>query len=68
MVGWMQEPGPLERNIVQKVKSAFFPNKQTEKVPRMIHPLITMIAKISQEPTQTTTIQWKKEGERENNN
>jgi hypothetical protein len=43
-------------------------NGQAGKKYRMIHPLITMIAKISREPTQTTTIQWKKEGERENNN
>jgi hypothetical protein len=32
MLGWMQQPGPLERDIVQKVKSAFLPIKRTENV------------------------------------
>jgi hypothetical protein len=32
MLGWMQQPGPLERDIVRKVKSAFLQNIQTENV------------------------------------
>jgi hypothetical protein len=32
MLGWMQEPGPLERGIVWKVKLAFLPMKRTENV------------------------------------
>jgi hypothetical protein len=32
MLGWMQQPGPLECGIVWKVKSAFLQNKRTENV------------------------------------
>jgi hypothetical protein len=32
MLGWMQQPGPLKRDIVWKVKLAFLQNKRTENV------------------------------------
>jgi hypothetical protein len=32
MLGWMQQPGPLERDIVWKVKLAFLQSKRTENV------------------------------------